>query len=99
MAENPNQQTAPIFLAQRVAGRFAELAQVEAVALGGSQSASGADSQSDIDLYVYCRAPVALEERGQIASGTRRAEIGNEFWEPGDEWIDAETGISVDVMF
>ena len=34
-----------------------------------------------------------------MAAEARRAEIGNEFWEPGDEWIDEATGISADVMF
>jgi predicted nucleotidyltransferase len=86
-------------LARRVALRYAELPQVEAVALGGSRVSGSADASSDIDLYVYYREPVALEVRRQIAAPATRAEIGNEVWEPGDEWIDAETGVSVDVMF
>lgn len=86
-------------LAQRVTTRFQRLPQVEAVALGGSRSSNVTDTNSDIDLYVYHREPIPLDVRGQIASPARRAEIGNEFWEPGDEWIDSETGISVDVMF
>lgn len=86
-------------LARRVALRYSELSQVEAVALGGSRASDTADASSDIDLYVYYREPVSLEVRRQIAEPARRAEIGNGFWEPGDEWIDAETGVSVDVMF
>ncbi len=86
-------------LAQRVALRYAELPQVEAVALGGSRTSNAADASSDIDLYVYYREAVSLETRRQIAAPSTRAEIGNDFWEPGDEWIDTETGVSVDVMF
>jgi hypothetical protein len=50
-------------------------------------------------LYVYASEPVALSSRAEVARDARQAEIGNSFWEPGDEWIDGETGISVDVMF
>jgi predicted nucleotidyltransferase len=86
-------------LAQRVALRYAELPQVEAVVLGGSRASDAADGSSDIDLYVYYREAVSLEARRQVAAPAKSAEIGNDFWEPGDEWIDAETGVSVDVMF
>jgi hypothetical protein len=86
-------------LAQRVALRYAELPQVEAVALGGSRASGVPDANSDIDLCVYYHEPVSLEVRRQIAAPATPAEIGNDFWEPGDEWIDAGTGVSVDVMF
>jgi hypothetical protein len=93
-----NSSSAPV-LAQRLGKQFGQLPQVEAVALGGSRASEVSDARSDIDLYVYHREPISVEFRRQIASPARHAEIGNEFWEPGDEWIDAETGISVDVMF
>ena len=86
-------------LAQRVALRYAELPQVEAVALGASRASEAADASSDIDLYVFYRETVSLGARRQIATPSTHAEIGNDFWEPGDEWTDAETGVRVDVMF
>lgn len=87
-------------LAQAVATSYGELPQVEAVALGGSLASGVADQGSDIDLYVYVRESISIERRAQIAkSGASYAEVDNQFWEPGDEWIDAETGIHVDVMF
>jgi hypothetical protein len=85
-------------LARRVALRYAELPTVEAVALSGSRFFDAADASSDMDLYVYHREAVSLEARRRIAAPATRAEIGNDFWEPGDEWTDAETGVSVDVM-
>lgn len=85
--------------ARRSAQQFGLLEQVEAVALSGSRSSETSDQRSDIDLYVYVTQPIALEARRQIAAGATRAEIGNEFWEPGDEWIDGESGIAVDVMY
>jgi len=73
--------------------------EVEAVALAGSRASTFSDAHSDVDLYVYVSQPLSMGQRAAVAKGAKRAEIGNSFWEPGDEWIDDETGISVDVMF
>ena len=83
-----------------IAAAFGTIPEVDAVALAGSEVTGATDEQSDIDLYVYARAPVALADRGAIATrfATRR-EVGNHFWEPGDEWIDTQTGRHVDVMY
>lgn len=87
-------------LAQAVAECFALLPQVEAVALGGSRVATLADEQSDLDLYVYVREEIPACVRAEIArSRTERTEINNRFWETGDEWVDADTGLHVDIMY
>jgi hypothetical protein len=86
-------------LAQTVAMRFAAICEVEAVALAGSRTAQFTDEKSDIDLYVYSRETIPTFLRAKIPCQAKRAEIGNSFWEPGDEWIDRETGVAVDVMF
>ena len=86
-------------VAQRVAKQFASLPQVEAVVESGSRTSEFADALSDIDLYVYLTEDIPLEQRAPIAAGSPRAEIGNATWEAGDEWIDAETGMPVDVMY
>ncbi len=98
----PNSDSNPgkyMAVAQQVAGRFSSLPQVEAVALAGSRVSDFTDAESDVDLYVYGTEDISLETRAQIASGSPRVEIGNTTWEPGDEWIDGATGISVDVMY
>ncbi len=70
------------------------------MALAGSGVTGAADERSDIDLYVYAVAPVAIVDRVAIATSfAPHAEVGNDFWEPGDEWIDAQTGRHVDVMY
>lgn len=90
----------PLNLARTIAGQYGRLPQVEAVAMAGSQASGSADQGSDVDLYVYLSAPLPLEVRERIATaGAEYAEVDNRFWEPGDEWIDAETGIHVDLMF
>jgi hypothetical protein len=85
--------------ALRLAGAYSAMPAVEAVVLAGSRTSGLGDPTSDIDLYVHSREPVSLKEREEVASGSKRSEIGNAFWEPGDEWVDEATGISVDVMF
>ncbi|GIL11558.1 MAG: nucleotidyltransferase [Chloroflexota bacterium] len=87
-------------LARKVAACYAEQPPVLAVALAGSVAAGMGDAISDIDLYVYSTTPLGLDERRAIAErDAARADVDNRFWEPGDEWIDRETGIKVDVMF
>lgn len=87
-------------LAQQIADQYSALPAVEAVAIAGSQTTGLADAGSDIDLYVYSCEPLPLAARRAIATGAAsRAEVDNQFWEPGDEWVDAATGIHVDVMF
>jgi hypothetical protein len=96
----PSHPPAPDPLAASVAAAFADLPAVTAVALAGSGVSGVTDEQSDLDLYVYAGAPVAMADRVAIATSfATRPEVGNDFWEPGDEWIDAQTGRHVDVMY
>jgi hypothetical protein len=89
-------------LAHRLAEMFAELPQVEAIALGGSHSRQLSDACSDIDLYVYTRSDIPLTTRQAIvdrAGGATKADLGLTHWGPGDEWVDAATGIEVDIIY
>jgi hypothetical protein len=83
-----------------VADAFSELPEVVAVAMAGSQQAGTMDVHSDIDLYVYSATPIDLAKRAAIAArfATNR-EVGNEVWEPGDEWVHGLTGSVVDIMY
>jgi len=96
----PSDSTTFFALAAGVAAAFGALPEVDAVALAGSRIAGAADDRSDFDFYVYAAEPVAMADRVTIAShfATHR-EVGNTFWEPGDEWIDERTGLQVDVMY
>ncbi|KAA3663116.1 MAG: DUF4037 domain-containing protein [Calditrichaeota bacterium] len=87
-------------LARTLAGYFSELDQIQAVALGGSHSTGAIDADSDIDLYVFIDKHIPLQERKKIVNkrGASRANLNLSFWDLGDEWFDAETGIEVDMM-
>jgi uncharacterized protein (DUF952 family) len=91
-------------VARQLAQAYAAAPVVEAVALAGSRTGPvGADAVSDVDLYVYCRGPLPLDVRAAIASrhayaAAGPAEVGNAFWESGDEWEADEPRVKVDVM-
>lgn len=89
-------------LARNLADRFAALPEVEAVALGGSQSVDASDALSDIDLYVYTRDEISVIDRQAIVArsgGATKTNIGLPFWGPSDEWFDRATGIEVDITY
>jgi hypothetical protein len=87
---------------QKVTNLFAALPQVEAIAFGGSRSAGVADAASDFDIYIYTRADIPLTTRqaiiAQVGAATR-ADLGLTHWGPGDEWIDAATGLEIDLIY
>lgn len=89
--------------AARIAAAFAREPAVVAVAWGGSWTTGAAGSGSDIDLYVYADPEVSVAVRAGIASRFAEpgseVELDNRFWETGDEWRDAESGLWIDLMF
>ncbi len=90
----------PLAVSQQIAAMYGALPQVEAVALAGSHTTGQAGPGSDIDLYVYVREELPVDARASmIRARAERMEINNQFWEPGDEWIEAGTHIAVDVMY
>lgn len=92
---------ATLDLVQTLIAHFTALPQVAAAALAGSQTAGSSDESSDLDIYIYCRAEVSLDVRAALAEkrSARNVEIGNDDWGAGDEWVDGETGRSIDLMY
>jgi hypothetical protein len=79
---------------------FGSLPATLAIVLAGSRTSGSADSRSDVDFYVYADSPPSLEERTTIMHQfADHGEIGNTFWEPGDEWADVRTGLGIDIMY
>jgi hypothetical protein len=87
-------------LAKAIATKFGALPQVVAVALAGSRTTGASNEASDYDFYVYVKEDIPVEIRKAIAQEfAERLEINNQFWEPGDEWINTRSGCGVDVMY
>jgi predicted nucleotidyltransferase len=88
-------------LARQVAERFSAFPQVEAIALGGSVAAGVAGRDSDIDMYVYTKETIPLIQRAALIDefGTTRADLDLQYWDLGDEWYHAKTGIEVDMIY
>lgn len=87
-------------LIEEITGEFAKLPGVAAVVLSGSQSGEFSDEGSDLDLYVYAEHEPSQVWRVELARKFgEHASIGNEFWEPGDEWVAQRSGNVVDIMY
>ncbi|MBV9792180.1 MAG: DUF4037 domain-containing protein [Chloroflexi bacterium] len=85
---------------QTIVERLRALPQVWALALAGSQSTIRADVRSDFDIYVFIDAAVPVALRAELAREfAERMEIDNQFFGPGDEWIEAATGTKVDLIY
>lgn len=83
-----------------IAQAYAERPEVSAVVLAGSQVSDDQDVLSDIDLYVYINSSLPDSARREIAQrfGSEPS-IGNDFWEPGDDWQLKGSQFLIDVTF
>jgi hypothetical protein len=88
-------------LVRELTRRFQRFRTVTAIALGGSRASAAGDPLSDIDLYVYSPEVIPLAAREALAAkmGARQADLNLQFWDLGDEWYDAATGIEIDVIY
>jgi len=96
-----NSNSAHLILAMKIVEQFETLDIVEAIALGGSNTAGSIDRHSDIDLYIYATQVIPLSTRQGIVDkiGASEADLNLTFWDLGDEWYDLETGIEVDIIY
>jgi predicted nucleotidyltransferase len=96
-----NKDTSHFNLAVTISDQFSTYPFVEAIGLGGSSSTGSTDAASDIDLYVFTRETIPLIKRAEIVNncGASRVDLDLNFWDPGDEWFDAQTGIEVDITY
>ena len=75
------------------------LAEVEAIALGGSRAGTQFDAKSDYDVYLYCTAPVAECRRSEILEKfCCYMELGNRFWELEDNCT-LKNGVDIDILY
>ena len=75
------------------------LAQVEAIALGGSRATGRNDATSDYDVYVYLNGSIDEAVRRRILDKyCKYMEIGNSFWELEDD-VTLKDGIDMDIIY
>ncbi len=87
-------------LLEELTAEFATLPEVTAVVLSGSKAGEFSDDSSDLDLYIYAEHEPSKAWRADLGRKFgARASIGNNFWEPGDEWVAFRNGIIVDIMY
>jgi len=87
--------------AGELAARFAALPEVTAIGLGGSLASGAAEPGSDVDMYLYTAGELSPAVRAILAeeaSGAARADLGLPYWGGVNVWIDADTGVTFDVM-
>jgi hypothetical protein len=79
---------------------FSLLAEVDAIALGGSRVVGEADSFSDYDVYVYTSGVIPLDVRRTLAERyDALPEISNTWFGEEDSWTDTACGVAIELMY
>lgn len=89
----------PLQIAENLARFWQTHPSVVAVAVAGSQASGQSDPDSDIDVYIYTSADIPAAERLRIGRSFSPAAQIVDYWGPGLEWDDPETGTHLDNVF
>lgn len=85
---------------KEIVNEFSQLNCVDAVVLSGSQTGLFNDEISDFDVYVYSNEHIPLDFRQKLAEKYgEKYEVGNDFFEDGDEFLLKENGKGLDLMY
>lgn len=83
-----------------ILNKFIEIHEVQAIAIGGSNTAKTSDSSSDIDIYIFSSNGVPLQKREEIIKKvSSKYEIGEEYFGSGDEFLYDKENIVMDMMY
>ena len=83
-----------------ILNKFIEIPEVQAIAIGGSNTAKTSDNISDIDIYVFSKNGVSLNKREEIIKKvSSKYEIGEEYFGSGDEFLYDKENIVMDMMY
>ncbi|MCA9883891.1 MAG: DUF4037 domain-containing protein, partial [Anaerolineae bacterium] len=86
-------------IARAIADRYSQLPIVEAVAIAGSITSGYASAGSDVDVYIYPTEDIPAEVCLSIAREFAEDAAYNDYWGANLAWLDAASGVEVDVMF
>ncbi|MBR6126382.1 DUF4037 domain-containing protein [bacterium] len=85
---------------KKILAEYEKFPQVIAIAIGGSSSAKTSDNFSDIDLYVFTKNDISVQEREKIVKKySSKYETGGEYFGSGDEFFVDELNVQFDVMY
>lgn len=80
--------------------KFSRITEVEAIAIGGSTAAKTCDNTSDVDIYVFSKNGISLEERKNIIEKvSKKYEVGAEYFGAGDEFLCDINNTVFDMMY
>ncbi len=83
-----------------ILNKFIEIPEVQAIAIGGSNTAKTSDNISDIDIYVFSKNGVSLNKREEIIKKvSSKYEIGEEYFGSCDEFLYDKENIVMDMMY
>lgn len=83
-----------------ILNEYKHFSEVQAIAIGGSSAAKTTDNCSDIDVYIFVKSNIPLENRTTlIKKYSSKYEIGGEYFGSGDEfWVD-KINNQLDIMY
>ena len=85
---------------EKMINEFAQLEEVEAIALGGSRKTNSSDKLSDIDIEIYTNGEIPVQKRYEIIKKySSKYDVGQDYFGGCDEFYADNTGQRFDFSY